>query len=239
MLRGRVLAAGGGGDGWGFFVGGGVGDFCEEEGFAAFDAGAAGAAVAFASFITGPGLGEIDVQFRAAADDGGFVEIDEGAEELDFRVGAFFDRGGHGLHEVFAAIGVDRVVSAVGADDNAVDFEAFGESGGGGEHDAVAEGDDGLAHVFLGVVAFGNFAAGGEEIGGEEVADEAELEDFVGEVELLGVVDGEGDFAVVVFGAVIAGDDGRHLVTLDGVVERDGRIHSSAAQDRDLHLTFF
>ncbi len=218
----------GGGEGGGGFVGGGVGDTCEEEGFAAFDAGAAGAAVAGVAFVAGPGFGVVDVEAMAEGGDGGFVEVDEGAEEFDAGVGAFGHGGGHGVHEGFAAVGVDGVVAGMGGDDEGFGAAAFGEAGGDGEHDAVAEGDDGALHGFLGVMAVGDFAAGLKEVGGEELVDEGEWDDVVVEAaEVIAVPGGEGDFFGVVFGAVVKADGADDVVVLAGPVEGGDGIHAA------------
>ena len=182
----------------------------------------------FAAFVAGVGLGEIDAELGSAGGDVFFALVDEGTVEGNFFVGAFGDGGGHGGHEGLAAIGVDGVVAGVGGDGEGAGAGAFGEAGGDGEHDAIAEGDDGLLHGKLFVVAIGNFAAGFEKIGGEELVHETEGNRFVPEAEIGAVGFGEGDFAVVVLGAVIEADAGEHGAGGGGVVKGDDGIHPAA-----------
>lgn len=216
------------GEGGGGFVVCGVGNPGEEEGFAAFDAGAAGAAVAGVAFVAGPGFAVVDVEAVAEPGDGGFVEVDEGAEQFDTGVGAFGHGGGHGVHEGFAAVGVDGVVAGVGGDDEGVRATTFSKAGGDGEHDGVAKGDDCALHGFLGVVAVGNLTAGLEEIGGEELVDEGKRNDVVVDpAEVIAMPGGEGDFFGVVLRAVVKADGADDFVVLTGPVEGGDGIHAA------------
>lgn len=112
-------------DGW-------ILNFRNFEGFLAFDAGSAFPAVDFATFVAGPGVGEVDGEFGSSLCDVFFAEVDEGAEDGDVGVGAGGDGLGHGGEEVFATVGVDGVVAGVGSDDEAFGSDAFGVAGGDG-----------------------------------------------------------------------------------------------------------
>jgi len=89
-------------------------DACEVESFAAFNTGAAAAAVNVAALVAGPRFCKGEAQFCAAAHDVGFGPVDEGAAELDCAPITESYGVGHGVGKLVAAIGVDRVVAAVG-----------------------------------------------------------------------------------------------------------------------------
>jgi hypothetical protein len=63
------------------------------------------------SFVARPGLSEVDAEFCSARGDGGFVEVNEGPINSYAGIGSFFNGGRHPLHEAFAAIRIDRVIT--------------------------------------------------------------------------------------------------------------------------------
>ena len=137
-------------------VSGWIGDACEVEGFAAFNAGAAAAAVKVAALVAGPRFRKGQAQFCAAAHDIGFGPVDEGAAELDRAPVAQTYGFGHGVGKLVAAIGVDRVVAAVGSVSDLLSANRKGMPGGDGEQDHISIWHHGGLHRLLGVVAFGN-----------------------------------------------------------------------------------
>lgn len=181
-------------------------------------------------------MGVVDVEFGSACGDVFFAKRDEGAEDLDVGVGACGDGLRHGGEEVFAAVGVDGVVTGVGGDDEAFGADAFGEASGDGEEDAVAEGDDGALHVVFLVVAFGDVAAGLEEVALEELVHEGEVGGVEGDAGLLCLPAGHGEFFGVVLGGVVdakAGDD--IMAFRQGVPEGDGGVHTAGKEDDCFH----
>jgi hypothetical protein len=121
------------------------------------------------------------------------------------------------------------MTTALGAD-------AFGETGGDGEHDAIAERDDGLFHRFLGVVAVRDRAAGAEEVGFEQAVHEIQVDRVMGDAMTVRVEFGEGDFAVRCVSSrsrttrqAATSCDAERLVK-----HRDG-IHTAAEEHADFH----
>jgi len=116
----------------------GIGDACEVEGFAAFNTGAAAATVKVAALVAGPGFRKGQAQFGAAAHDVGFGPVDKGAAELDRAPVAQTDGFGHGVGKLVAAIGVDRVVAAVGSVSDLLSANRKGMPGGNREQDHIS-----------------------------------------------------------------------------------------------------
>lgn len=140
---------GGGVSGW-------VGDACEVEGFAAFNTGAAASAVDVAALVAGPGLFEGQAEFGAAAHDVGFGPVDEGAAELDRAPVAEADGFGHGVGKLVAAVGVDRVVAAVGGVGDLLRANRKGMPSRDREQNHVSIRHHGGLHRLFGVVPFGD-----------------------------------------------------------------------------------
>ena len=65
----------------------------------------------------------------------------------------------------------------------------------------------------------GDGAAGLEEVGFEELANEIELDDAVGNAELLTVKDGKGNLFVVVLGAIVEAETADDMVVRISVIE--------------------
>ncbi len=107
----------------------------------------------------------------------------------------------------------------MGGDDEAVGALGFGEASGDGEHDAIAEGDDGLLHGFLFVMPVRDVAAGGEEVRLEVVGHEAEGDGGVVDAEVVAMPLGHGDFPGIVFRAVIEAEAAADMVVAVGEVE--------------------
>ena len=220
----------------GLFVFGGVCKISEGEGFFAFDAGAAFAAMEVVAFVAGPSVGEVDVEIATNGGDVFFANVDEGAQHLDVGVGAGGNGLRHGGEEVFAAVGVDGVVTGVGGDDEAFGADTFGKAGGDGKKDAVAEGDDGALHVFLLVVAFGDVSAGLKEVTFEESVHKGEVSGVEGNSGLVGLPSGHGEFFGVVFGGVVDAEAGDHFVLGgEGMPESDGGIHATGKKNDRFH----
>jgi len=146
-----------------------IGDACEVEGFAPFNAGATAAAVDVAALVAGPRFLKGQAEFCAAPHDVGLGPIDEGAAEFDRTPVAESDGLGHGVGKLVAAIGVDRVVAAVGGVGNLFSANGEGMSGGDGQQDHVSIWHNGGLHRFLGVVSLGDFDFGrGQAAAGEQ-----------------------------------------------------------------------
>lgn len=141
-----------------------------------------------------------------------FGGVNERAENFDLGVGAETYGVAHRLHEVFAAIRVDRMVPGMSRDDQALSFNGFCEPASNGKHNPVSEWDDGLLHGLLLIMTVGNRPAGFEEIGFEELANKFKPDDVVRDTEVLGVRSGERDFLVIMLGAVVEAEGPNYLV---------------------------
>jgi len=105
-----------------------------------------------------------------------------------------------------------RMIAGMRGDDHGLRTGAFGETGGDGEHDAVAERNDGLFHRFLGMVAVRNRAAGAEQIGFEKTVHEIQRDDMMGDSMAHRMQFRERDLAGVVLGPIVEGQAGEHIV---------------------------
>ena len=121
-----------------------------------------------AALVAGPCFLKGQAEFRAAAHDVGFGPVDEGAAELDRAPVAESDGFGHGVGKFVAAIGVDRVVAAVGGVSDLFGADREGVPGGDGEQDHVSIRHDGGFHRLLGVVPFGDVDFGRGEAAASE-----------------------------------------------------------------------
>ncbi|SPE56927.1 hypothetical protein SBV1_260022 [Verrucomicrobia bacterium] len=212
----------------------GVGQARQQEGFTALDARAAGATVDGAAFVTGPGFREIHPELMTAPGYLGLRTVDERAEDFDVGVRSEADRIGNRPHEILTAVRVDGVVAGVGRDDESLGLDRFGKAAGDREHDPVPERDNSLLHLSLFVMALGNGAARFEQVGLEKLAHKIEWDDPVRNSQPLAVEGREGDFLVVVFGAVIEAERADDLVSCVGFVERGDRVHPTTDKDDDL-----
>ena len=202
---------------------------------AALDAGAARAAVDGTALVARPGFRKIHAEPGTLGGDVGLGQGDERAQQLDAGVGAQTHGFAHRVHEFFAAIRVDRVVAAVRGDDQPLGTHAFGKPSGDRKHDGVTKRHHGLLHVRRLVMAVGDIAAGGEQIGSEQAVNKIEFHHLVAQAEPGGGCCGEGQFARIVFGPVVKTDDGGHYMVKLRPLERGHRIHSTRAQDDNLH----
>jgi len=182
----------------------------------------------FLSFIAGPSLRKVDAESLSKGGDLGFGEMNQGAEEGDFGVGAEAEGIAHGLHKVLAAIWVDCMVAGVSGDDQTCGSEAFGVASGDGKKDAVAKGHDRLFHGKFFVMAVGNFSAFLQEVRGEKLIDKGQMDDLVGDAQAIGVEFCEGNFEGIMFGAVVEADGGGDITFEVCVIECDHGIHSPA-----------
>ena len=220
-------------------VGGGVGDAGGGEGFAALAAGGALAAVEFAAAVAGVGVGEIHTELGAG---GGYFCLgagDEGAQNLQIRVGAVGNGGRHGCHELLPAVGVDGVVATVGGDDQSFCTLAFGDAGGNGQKNAVAEGDDGLFHVLLGVVAGGNGICPAQQGAFQMRRDGTQVDFVVGHAAVLSLPAGAGQFSGGVVAAVVEGKGADHLVVAQRPVQGGGGIQPAGKENGYFHAGRF
>jgi hypothetical protein len=220
---------------WGLFVNRGIGNTGEQERLTALDAGAADPAMDFAALVAGPRFRKINTEFRSPPGDSGLVGVNEGTEQFHLGVGAFLHGLAHALHELFAAIRVNGVVSRVGGDHQSFCFNAFRISGGNRQHDTIAERDHGFLHGFLGVMPFRYVAAGLEEVRFEQFVHESQGNRVVGDAPPLGMEAGERDFTVVVLRSVIERKAPHHLVVEQGVVKNGDGIHSAAEENTNFH----
>lgn len=205
----------------------------EEKRFASFDTGSAGPAMRVSAFVTGPSGGKIDTELGSAPRDGGFVEVDEGADEAHLGVGTALHGGIHCLHEIFPAIGVDGVVTGVGGDDDTGCSLAFGETGCNREHDGVSKRDDRLLHGRFLVVAFWDRSGSSKQLGIKVVGDETQRELNVGHVGEAAMQGCERKFSRVMSRPVVEAQRGDDLHARASVVEGGHGIHPSAEEDDD------
>ena len=200
-------------------VNGRIGKPRELEGFTALDASAASAAVDVAALVAGPGLSEVHAKFMPAPRDLGLGVVDEGAENLDGGIRAEANRVPHGFHEILTAVRINGVVARMGRDHQAVGLDGFGVAAGDGEHDAVAEGHDGLLHRLLFVVPVGNRAAGLQQVRLEKLVNEFEPDGAMRDFEFLAMPGGKGNFLVIVLRAVVEAHRSDDGIFLMGFVE--------------------
>ena len=127
------------------------------------------------------------------------------------------------------------MIAGVGGDDHAIGCDAFGESRCDGQHDAVAEGHDGLFHRLLGVVAIRNPAAGSQKIGFEQAVHEIERDGVMGDAVSIRMEFSKRNLAGVVFRAVIEGQAGNDVMGCKRLVKHGHRIHTAAEKHTDFH----
>ena len=145
----------------GSLVDGRVGDAGLEEGFATLGAGAALAAVFFATFVAGICEGIVYTEFGAASADVGLSDIGVGGYYVDTVVCSLGHSARQGVDESASAVGINGVVAAVVGYHDMFQAMGFGQSEGYGENDTVAEGDDGRAHILIVIVTLGDIVGSG------------------------------------------------------------------------------
>ena len=220
-------------------VGGRFGDAGGGEGFAALAAGGALAAVLLAAAVAGVGVGEVLTELGAG---GGYFRLgagDEGTQNLQIRVGAVGDSGRHGCHELLPAVGVDGVVATVGGDDQPFGTLAFGNAGGNGQENAVAEGDNCLLHVLLGIAAGGNGIRSAQQGTFQMRRDGAEVDFVVGHAAVLSLPAGAVQLAGGVVAAVVEGKGADHLVVAQRPVQGGGGIQPAGEENSYFHAGRF
>lgn len=206
-----------------------------EERLAALAAGGAAAAVEVAAAVAGVGVGKINTKLVAEGDNLPFAEVDEGTQDFQLGVGAKADGAGHGLHEVLPAIGVDGVIPGVGGDDNARGAVAFRNASGHGQKDAVAEGNDGLFHVFRGVVFRGDGIGTAQQGAVQVRGNGGDVNLMVGDAEMFRLPAGAGEFMAGVVAAVVKCQGSGYLVVPAGPMESGGGIQPAGEENRDIH----
>lgn len=186
----------------------------------ALDAGATPAAWLGAPFVTAVGVVIVDAELQAAQADLAFGEPGVGAFKADAGECALGDGASHGVDESGAAVGVNGVVARMVGEHHGGEAAALGESGGHGEHDAVAEGHDGRAHIVVGVMPFGDGVGAAEQRAFEVLAHESEGYLDVLYTQAPAVVAGAFGLAFVVVGAVV--ECHRQGDAVGAVVEQGG-----------------
>ena len=91
-----------------------------------------GAAVDLATFLAGPSLGVVHAEVVTELGDGGFIQMDEGPQQLDPGVGPLAHGCCDALHERLPAVGIYGAISRMGGDGNGLCAPAFGDSAGDG-----------------------------------------------------------------------------------------------------------
>lgn len=173
------------------------------KGLGALYTGAAPAAGLGATFVTAVGVVVVDAELQAAQADFSFGEPGVGTFQADAGECALGDGACHGVDESGAAVGVDGVVARVVGEHHGGEAAAFGESGGHGEHDAVAERHYGRAHVVVGVMPLGDGVGAAEQRAFEVSAHESEGYFDMLYTQAPAVVAGAFGLAFVVVGAVV------------------------------------
>ena len=131
----------------------------------------------------------------------------------------------HRLDKRRPAVGIDSMVAGMVCQHDILEFVVLRHACCYGEHDPVAEGNDGGAHVLLVVIAFGNSVCALEQRGSEEVLDKRQSDDHMRYAEALAVESGKMDFAVVVVAAVVEGH--RQGYALAVLIEEGSRVQSA------------
>ena len=127
------------------------------------------------------------------------------------------------------------MIARVRGDHQALGADAFRVAGGDGEHDAVAERDDGLLHRLFRVMALRDVAAGLEKVGFEQAVHEIERDHLMENAGPISVEFRKRNLARVVLRAVVEGQASGHLVRAEHLVKRGDRIHPAAQQHADFH----
>ena len=207
-------------------VDGGIGNAGVPEGFATLAAGAAGAAMVLAAAIAAVGVAVVHAYGGAALGYLSLGEVRIGRQQGNAVVGA----GGYGARHILdkggAAIGIYGVVAAVVGQHHVRQVVRLGKAGCDGKHNAVAEGHDGAAHVFVIVIAVGDGIGPGEQRTCKMLADKFQGYDHQRNIELGALEAGALDFARIVVAAVVIGyghGDARGVFAKHG----DG-VHTSA-----------
>ena len=206
-----------------------------KEGFLALAAGGALAAVLGGAFVAGVGVGKVDPEGGTGGGDFCLGVVDEGAQDLELGVGAEMDGVCHGGHEVFSAIGVEGVVAVVGGNDDGFRAVAFRDTGGDGQEDTVAEGDDGLLEVFLCVVAGGDGICAAEQGAGEMLRDGGDVYLMIGDAEMLCLPACAGELASGVVAAVIEGQGAHNLMVGVRPVQGGGGVQTAGEENGNVH----
>ena len=131
------------------------------------------------------------------------------------------------------------MVAAMRRNDQPRRTPAFGETGGDGEHDAVAERHHRLFHGRRLVMPVGNLTSRPEQRGGKEPVHKVERDHLVRHPEDVRVLGGEGNFAVIVLCAIIEAQHGRDFMVPVRPVERRHRIHAARTKHHDLHVAYW
>ena len=97
-------------------------------------------------------MGKVNSQFSADGCNFSFVIGDKGAQNLQVGVSTQRDSTGHGCHEILPAIRVESKVTTMSRNHNPLSSIALSYPGGDGQKDAVAERNNGLLEILLGVV---------------------------------------------------------------------------------------
>lgn len=215
-------------------VDGGIGNAGDLKGFATLAAGAAGAAMVLAAAIATVCMAVVHAYGSAALGYLPLGEVRVRRQQGNAVVGA----GGYGARHILdkggAAIGIYGVVAAVVGQHHVRQVVRLGKAGCDGKHNAVAEGHDGAAHVFVIVIAVGDGIGPGEQRTCKMLADKFQGYDHQRNIELGALEASTFNFARVVIAAVVKGHghgDARGVLAQHG----DG-VHAAAHHHQSVFL---
>lgn len=207
------------------------------ERLAAFDAGAAAAAMQVAALVAGPRLGEGRAVLGALGDDRGFRRVHEGGVEahIGIAVQRLFLHRVEGLGKGRAAIGVDEVVAAMHCGGHRVGLLRRSQAEGHGEHDGVAVRHDGRLHRLFGIMAVRHLDIVSQRRARQMRADRAHVDQVERHAEPVG----RGPREVQLLGmalAVIEGNQSRELVLGGDLVGERHGVEPARADHIGFHL---
>ena len=120
-------------------------------------------------------------------------------------------------------------------DDDSFGSDAFCVARSNGQHDAVAERDDGAFHIIIIIASLWDSTAGLEQIGFEGSSDEIQINDLMTDSALFRVIPGEPQFLSVVFGAVVKAQSQNDPVFFLYQVKSRRGINTAAEENNAVH----
>ena len=212
----------------------GVGETCQHKRLMAFDARATLATMHVSALVAAPCFGVVDAQLCAPLHDLRLRQLGVGRHNLHADIGSGLRGVADGPYESRTAVGIDGVVATMVGDEHLLQFVALSNARRDGEHDAIAEGHHGGAHVVVRIVALGNVAGPREERTLEIVVHESQGYRDMLDTQAFAVQTGEGNLPRIVVGTIVERDRQRYLLRLV-IEQRDGVESTTHNNHRIFH----